>query len=87
MADRLQFSPLTLHYAYFILTSTLGSVIFYTARSKIDGLHYSNALFMCFSAMTGTGLNVVRPTQPMCGCHSNMLTDIKKKKKDGPVYT
>ncbi|KAJ5478181.1 hypothetical protein N7530_003690 [Penicillium desertorum] len=59
MADLLAFSPLTLHYAYFILTSAIGSVIFYTASSHIHGLHYSDALFMCFSAMTGTGLSVM----------------------------
>ncbi|CAG7951173.1 unnamed protein product [Penicillium nalgiovense] len=59
MADLLAFSPLTLHYAYFILTPAIGSVIFYTASSHIHGLHYSDALFMCFSAMTGAGLSVV----------------------------
>ncbi|KAJ6189303.1 hypothetical protein N7519_004211 [Penicillium mononematosum] len=59
MADLLAFSPLTLHYAYFILTPAIGSVIFYTASSHIHGLHYSDALFMCFSAMTGTGLSVL----------------------------
>jgi hypothetical protein len=61
MADLLAFSPLTLHYAYFILTPAIGSVIFYTASSHIHDLHYSDALFMCFSAMTGAGLSVVRP--------------------------
>lgn len=61
MADLLAFSPLTLHYAYFILTPAIGSAIFYTASSHIHDLHYSDALFMCFSAMTGAGLSVVRP--------------------------
>lgn len=60
MADLLGFSSLTLHYAYFILTPAISSVIFYTAPTQIHGLHYVDALFMCFSAMTGTGLNVVR---------------------------
>jgi hypothetical protein len=60
MADLLGFSPLRLHYAYFILTPAIGSVIFYTASTQIHDLHYVDALFMCFSAMTGTGLNVVR---------------------------
>ncbi|KAJ5244809.1 hypothetical protein N7489_004905 [Penicillium chrysogenum] len=59
MADLLESSPLTLHYAYFILTSAIGSIIFYTASSHIHGLRYSDALFMCFSAMTGTGLSVM----------------------------
>ncbi|CAG8904765.1 unnamed protein product [Penicillium egyptiacum] len=59
MADLLELSPLTLHYAYFIFTPAIGSVILYTASSDIHGLHYSDALFMCFSAMTGTGLSVI----------------------------
>ncbi|KXG48998.1 Cation transporter [Penicillium griseofulvum] len=58
MADLLEFNPLRLHYAYFILTSFIGSIIFYTAPSPIHGLQYPDALFMCFSAMTGTGLGV-----------------------------
>lgn len=61
MADLLEFNPLRLHYAYFILTSFIGSIIFYTAPSPIHGLQYPDALFMCFSAMTGTGLGVVCP--------------------------
>lgn len=67
MADLLESSPLTLHYAYFILTSAIGSIIFYTASSHIHGLRYSDALFMCFSAMTGTGLSVVCPPLPIVG--------------------
>ncbi|KAJ5966998.1 hypothetical protein N7501_003246 [Penicillium viridicatum] len=59
MADLIRFSPLTIHYAYFILTPTVCSIIFYTAPTQIDSLHYVDALFMCFSAMTGTGLNVL----------------------------
>lgn len=60
MADLLGLSPLTLHYAYFVLIPAIGSIIFYTASTQIHDLHYVDALFMCFSAMTGTGLNVVR---------------------------
>lgn len=67
MVDLLQLCPLTLHYAYFILTSVIGSIIFYAAPSNTYGLHYSDALFMCFSAMTGTGLNVVRSALPIVG--------------------
>ncbi|KAJ5681593.1 uncharacterized protein N7477_001533 [Penicillium maclennaniae] len=59
MADLLGLSPLRFHYAYFILVPTIASVIFYTASTQIHELHYVDALFMCFSAMTGTGLNVV----------------------------
>ncbi|OQD84279.1 hypothetical protein PENANT_c013G00969 [Penicillium antarcticum] len=39
--------------------STIGSVILYTTATPIHDLHYADALFMSFSAMTGTGLNVV----------------------------
>ncbi|KAJ5144840.1 hypothetical protein N7448_002232 [Penicillium atrosanguineum] len=59
MADLLGLSPLTLHYAYFIIAPAIGSLIFYTASTQIHELHYVDALFMCFSAMTGTGLNVM----------------------------
>ncbi|KAJ6104266.1 hypothetical protein N7523_010586 [Penicillium sp. IBT 18751x] len=59
MADLLGLSPLRIHYAYFILVPTFASVIFYTASTQIHELHYVDALFMCFSAMTGTGLNVM----------------------------
>lgn len=40
--------------------SMVGSVILYTRSTQINDLHYVDALFMSFSAMTGTGLNVVR---------------------------
>ena len=38
----------------------IGSVILYTKSTQINDLHYVDALFMSFSAMTGTGLSVVR---------------------------
>lgn len=50
---------LALHYAYFILTCVIGSVIIYTASTQIYSTNYVEALFMCISAMTGTGLSVV----------------------------
>jgi hypothetical protein len=59
MADRFKLNSLSLHYAYFILTPVIVSVIFYTCANH-DDLHYIDALFMCFCAITGTGLNVVR---------------------------
>ena len=61
MAARLEVSFVSLHYAYFIVTSLIGSVILYTTSSQIIDLHYVDALFMSCSAMVGTGLNVVRP--------------------------
>lgn len=53
-------SSLTLHYAYFIIASLIGSVIIYLTSTQIDDIHYADASFMSFSAMVGTGLNVVR---------------------------
>lgn len=52
-------SSLTLHYAYFIIASLIGSVILYLTSAQIDDIHYADASFMSFSAMVGTGLNVV----------------------------
>ena len=52
-------SSLTLHYAYFIIASLIGSVIIYLTSAQIDDIHYADASFMSFSAMVGTGLNVV----------------------------
>ncbi|KAJ6102131.1 hypothetical protein N7486_004558 [Penicillium sp. IBT 16267x] len=49
---------ITLHYVYFIITSTIGSVILYTS-TKIPGVQHADAAFMSFSAMTGTGLTVI----------------------------
>jgi aminopeptidase-like protein len=60
MVDRFKLNSLTLHYAYFILTPMIVSVVFYLSAHH-DDLHYIDALFMCFCAITGTGLNVVRP--------------------------
>ncbi|KAJ6005493.1 hypothetical protein N7451_003437 [Penicillium sp. IBT 35674x] len=54
----LRWDSITSHYVYFIITSTIGSVIIYTSR-KIPGFHYADAAFMSFSAMTGTGLTVI----------------------------
>lgn len=62
MADLFKLNSLTLHYAYFILTPMIVSVIYYTATHN-DDLHYVNALFMCFSAITGTGIDVVGGAQ------------------------
>lgn len=62
MADLFKLNSLTLHYAYFILTPMIVSVIYYTATHN-DDLHYVDALFMCFSAITGTGIDVVGEAQ------------------------
>lgn len=60
MAKLLDCNTLNLHYVYFIVTSVISSVIIYMTSVQISDLQYADALFMSFSAMTGTGLNVVR---------------------------
>ncbi|KAJ5594677.1 uncharacterized protein N7459_000885 [Penicillium hispanicum] len=59
MAVRVELGSTALLYTYFILTSAIGSVIFYTSSTEIRDLHYVDALFMACSAVTGTGLNVL----------------------------
>jgi hypothetical protein len=59
MADRFKLISLHFYYAYFTVIPMIVSVIFYTCALH-DDLHYIDALFMCFCAITGTGLNVVR---------------------------
>ncbi|KAJ5698380.1 hypothetical protein N7462_000385 [Penicillium macrosclerotiorum] len=58
MAALLGLNFVVLHFAYFIILPAIGSVIFYTASTQIHDLRYVDALFMTFSAMTGTGLNL-----------------------------
>lgn len=59
MAPLLESNLLLLHCTYFFFISMIGSVMLYT-KSTINDLQYVDAFFMSFSAMTGTGLNVVR---------------------------
>ncbi|KAJ5159441.1 uncharacterized protein N7482_006445 [Penicillium canariense] len=59
MAALLELNTLTLHYAYFILASMIGSVVLFTTSTQIQNLHFVDALFMSFNAMTGAGLNVL----------------------------
>jgi hypothetical protein len=59
MASLLKSKPLLLHCTYLFLMSMIGSVILYTRSTQITDLPYVDALFMSFSAMTGTGLTVV----------------------------
>lgn len=51
---------LALHYVYFILMSMIGSVMIYVTSTQVYDIQYADALFMSVSAMTGTGLSVVR---------------------------
>ncbi|RMZ45940.1 hypothetical protein AFCA_001194 [Aspergillus flavus] len=53
------FNFITLHYAYFIVTSLVCSVIFWGASNPLRSVSYADALFMCVSAITGAGLNTV----------------------------
>ncbi|CAG7915824.1 unnamed protein product [Penicillium olsonii] len=50
---------LTLHYAYFIVTGLVASIIFYLTSTPWRSVAYIDSLFMCVSAMTGAGLNTV----------------------------
>lgn len=53
---------IVLHYAYFILTPLICSAIFWSSSTPARSVAYVDSLFMCVSAMTGAGLNSVRPT-------------------------
>ncbi|KAF5861979.1 hypothetical protein ETB97_012302 [Aspergillus alliaceus] len=50
---------ITLHYAYFLAAPLICSVIFWGASNPFRSVSYTDALFMCVSAMTGAGLNTV----------------------------
>lgn len=63
---------LSLHYAYFIATGLVTSVIVYLASTPWQSLAYVDALFMCVSAMTGAGLNTVRPSS-VAGIESPLM--------------
>ncbi|KAK1977789.1 cation transporter [Colletotrichum cereale] len=50
---------ITLHYAYFIGTTLLASVVFYVSSSPHGSIGYVDSLFLVISAMTEAGLNTV----------------------------
>lgn len=50
---------ITLHYAYFILTSIIASAIFYGTSRPSQSISYTDSLFLIVSAMTEAGLNTV----------------------------
>ncbi|KAL4977003.1 cation transport protein-domain-containing protein [Aspergillus desertorum] len=54
-----RFNFLTVHYAYFIIISLISSLIFWGTSNPSRSVSYTDALFMCVSAVTGTGLNSV----------------------------
>ncbi|PGH26782.1 hypothetical protein AJ80_01547 [Polytolypa hystricis UAMH7299] len=50
---------ITVHYAYFICTSLLSSVIFWASSTPARSVSYTDSLFLTVSALTLSGLNVV----------------------------
>lgn len=50
---------ITLHYAYFIGTCLVSSVIFWGSSSPGTGVSYTDSLFLVVSAMTLAGLNTI----------------------------
>ncbi|KAI0481957.1 TrkH-domain-containing protein [Xylariaceae sp. FL0804] len=53
------FNFITLHYAYFIVMTLVGSVIFWGASNPARSIGYWDSLFMVTSALTAAGLNSV----------------------------
>ncbi|KAJ5676582.1 uncharacterized protein N7477_002215 [Penicillium maclennaniae] len=53
------FNFLTLHYLYFIVASVVASTILFSTSTPVKDVAYSDAIFLCISAMTGAGLNTV----------------------------
>jgi potassium uptake Trk family protein len=54
---------ITLHYAYFISATLVGSLIFWGASSPAKSIGWWDSMFMVMSAMTATGLNSVNVSQ------------------------
>ncbi|OBT84832.1 hypothetical protein VE02_07289 [Pseudogymnoascus sp. 03VT05] len=50
---------ITVHYAYFIVTCLLCSLIFWGASNPAQSISYTDSLFLVVSAMTEAGLNTV----------------------------
>jgi hypothetical protein len=50
---------ITLHYAYFISITLLGSLVFWSASNPAKSIGWWDSVFMVMSAMTATGLNTV----------------------------
>lgn len=54
---------ITVHYAYFIATCMVASVIFWGSSNPAQSISYTDALFLVVSAMTEAGLNTVNLSQ------------------------
>ncbi|KAK7520474.1 cation transport protein-domain-containing protein [Phyllosticta citriasiana] len=50
---------ITIHYAYFLFTCLLSAIIFWGASTPAKSVNFTDAIFLCVSAMTLTGLNTV----------------------------
>ncbi|CAI9628944.1 hypothetical protein GT037_001709 [Alternaria burnsii] len=54
---------ITVHYAYFIGVTLLGTLIFWGASNPSKSIGWWDCMFMCMSAMTAAGLNSVNVSQ------------------------
>jgi potassium uptake Trk family protein len=54
---------ITLHYAYFISMTLIGTLVFWGASNPAKSIGWWDSMFMVMSAMTATGLNSVNVSQ------------------------
>ncbi|CAI6339955.1 unnamed protein product [Periconia digitata] len=54
---------ITIHYAYFVVTTIIGTLIFWGASSPPRSIGWWDSLFMVASAVTASGLNTVNVSQ------------------------
>ncbi|KAF2660376.1 TrkH-domain-containing protein [Lophiostoma macrostomum CBS 122681] len=54
---------ITLHYAYFITTTIVATLIFWGSSSPAKSISWWDSMFMCMSAVTGSGLNTINVSQ------------------------
>jgi Trk-type K+ transport system membrane component len=54
---------ITLHYAYFIALTIMGTLIFWGASNPAKSVSWWDSMFMVMSALTATGLNTVNVSQ------------------------
>ena len=50
---------ITIHYAYFVFVPLLSALVFWGSSTPFRGVNFTDALFLCVSAMTEAGLNTV----------------------------
>src|SRR5690242_20838427 len=54
---------ITVHYAYFIGVTLVGTLVFWGASNPSKSIGWWDCMFMCVSAMTATGLNSVNRSE------------------------